>query len=319
MAEKISSEGHEVMLLPVDQQTTSCADTGKLSGYASWLGADWMKDAKDTVQSIEKFSPSWLVVDHYAIDARWERSVKAATGVKIMAIDGLADREHDCDLLLDQTCSPEGARRWDGLVPQSCVRLVGPQLALLRPEFAEARQILRQRDGNVRRIFIAFGGVDKPNATSVALDAVVDLGRPDIAVDVVIGIANPNRTQLQAKCRQLGNVNLHIEPGNMAGLMLNADLAISGGGTMLLEQCYLHLPSIVVSIADNQVKAAQSLQDIGAVIFLGSFGAATKELIKRTILQLINDRQKLENMQFISDKLMMEPEITVSQCLLRCS
>ncbi len=317
MAERIASEAHAVTLLPVDQQIASNADTSDCPMYETWLGVDWMKDAKDTVQSIIKFSPSWLVVDHYAIDASWERKVKAATGVKIMVIDGLADREHDCDLLLDQTYSPEGERRWDGLVPQYCERLVGPQFALLRPEFAETLKHLRQRDGKVRRIFIAFGGVDQPNATSLALDAIVDLGRPDIAVDVVIGLANPNRTQLQVKCQQLENVHLHIEPSNISRLMLNADLAISGGGTMLLEQGYLQLPSIVVSIAENQKKAAQSLMDIGAIIYLGNFGETTKELLKQAVFEIINDSQKIENMQLISHKMMMKPRVTVSQCLMR--
>ena len=55
-----------------------------------------------------------------------------------MVIDDLADRPHDCDLLLDQNLG-HAAADYDGLVPERCTRLVGPRYALLRPEFAEAR------------------------------------------------------------------------------------------------------------------------------------------------------------------------------------
>lgn len=317
MAERIRSEGHEVTLLPVMQKTAGCAEADEASRYASWLGASWMEDAEDTVHSIARFSPSWLVVDHYAIDARWERNVKAATGVHIMAIDGLADRVHDCELLLDQTYSPEGEHRWDGLVSQSCALFVGPQFALLRPEFVEARRMLRERGGNVERIFIAFGGVDEPNATSVALEAVLELGRPDIMVDVVVGLSNPHLARVQARCQQLGNVNFHIQPSNVAELMRNADLAISSGGTLLLEQCYLHLPSVIVTIADNQIRAAQALHNIGAVFYLGNFSAIAKESIRQSLLELINEKPQLKKMHLVAEKLMAKPEISVSQALLR--
>lgn len=317
MAEKIISEAHEVTLLPVMPESTSCTGTGEPSRYASWLGADWIKDAEDTVRSVAGFSPSWLVVDHYAIDARWECSVKATTGARIMAIDGLADRKHDCDLLLDQTYSPEGERRWAGLVPASCKLFVGPKFALLRPEFVEARRILRAREGRVGRIFIAFGGIDEPNATSVALEAIFELGYPDVVVDVVIGRSNPHLAQLQAMCQPLQNVNLHVQPDNVAELMRDADLAISAGGTLLLEQCYLHLPSVIVTIADNQVRAAQALHRIGAVMYLGGFSTIEKESIKQSVSQLINDKPQLMKMQLVAEKLMEEPEMSVSQALLR--
>lgn len=315
MAEKIRSEGHAVTLLPAEQEISEYIDES--ARYASWLGADWLSDAEATVQSVAAFQPRWVVVDHYAIDFRWERLVKAATKARIMVIDGLADRTHDCDVLLDQTCSPEGKLRWVDLVPESCELLVGPRFALLRPDFAEARRNLRQRDGKIRRIFIAFGGVDEPNATLAALDAILELELPDVMVDVVVGFGNPHQTQLKAHCQQFENVCLHVQPANMAELMMNADLAISGGGTMLLEQCYLNLPSVVISIANNQVASSRFLSDIGAVIYLGNFDNTTKAVIKQSVLQLFNDKQKIKKIQSITEKLMAEPETKVSQVLLR--
>lgn len=315
MAEKIKNEVHEVKLLPVDQGILTGVE-GQ-SDYAAWLGAEWLKDAEDTAKIAGELSPAWVVVDHYAIDARWESKVKAALGSRIMAIDGLADRKHDCDLLLDQSCSPDGVLRWEGLVPDSCEIFAGPQYVLLRPEFLLARRNLRERDGKIRRIFIAFGGMDTPNATLATMEAIAEINRPDIAVDVVVGAANPHCAQLQAKCQELGNASIHVQASNMAELMMKADLAISAGGTTLLEQCYLGLPSIVVSIADNQVASSRALQNLGAIFYIGNFEAATKRLIGQALLQLINDEAKVKSMQLMAEKLMEEPQIKVVDALLR--
>lgn len=286
MADRIRREGHGVTLLPLSQEPLADPVVDQQRKYESWLGASWVKDADETVQSILKAAPSWLIVDHYAIDARWERKVKDATGVNIMVIDGLADRTHDCDLLLDQTYSPEGGDRWKYLLPPGCQLFAGPQYALLRPEFIEARRTLRPRDGVIRRIFIAFGGVDELNATSVALEAVVALNRPDIAVDVVVGVANPHRSQLQARCQGLENAKLHVQPPNMAELMAAADLAIGGGGAMMWERCYLGLPALVVSIADNQIQQAAAVHAFGAVVDLGTYQQDISQKIVKVLSEL---------------------------------
>src|SRR5215469_9326625 len=106
-----------------------------------WLGADWKQDAEQTLAALRTFSGQvdWLIADNYAIDYRWEGALRAAVG-RIMVIDDLADRSHDCDLLLDQNFYRDIARRYDALVPERAIRLLGPRYALLRPEFASTRR-----------------------------------------------------------------------------------------------------------------------------------------------------------------------------------
>lgn len=319
LAEKIADEHHEVILLPLASDAADRPVDEAQSGYAGWLGAVWSSDATETARALEDFAPFWLVLDHYAIDARWERQFRTHGAVKIMVIDGLANRAHDCDLLLDQTYSSAGAARWDGLVPASCRRLVGPQFALLRPEFISAQRRLRQRDGQVRRIFVAFGGVDEPNATAVALDAIAGLAQPDLVVDVVVGTANPHRRQLREKCRTLDNLHLHVQPPDVAELMAGADLAISAGGGLLLEQCFMHLPSIVVSIATNQIRPARALHERGAVLYAGAFNPeqpeTTAQAIGQCLLHLLSAPERLTHIQAVARELMARPQHSVSQIL----
>jgi len=279
MADQIKANGHGSTLLPMYVEVSPVNDDENPLKHASWLGANWRKDADQTIQVLRNLKPDWLVVDHYAIDAKWERKVKVATGVKIMAIDGMADRVHDCDMLLDQTYSTEGESRWKNFLPIDCKLFVGPQYALLRREFIEARQTMRERDGSIKRILIAFGGVDQPNATGAALAAVIALNRPDIVVDVVVGAGNPHRAMLEGVCRGLTNVTLHVQSSNMALLMSAADLSIGGGGTMMWERAFMDLPSVVIAIAKNQIGDSIIGNEIGLHRYLGMLHDVTIEQI----------------------------------------
>lgn len=57
-----------------------------------------------------------------------------------MVIDDLANRKHDCDLLLDQNFYLDMNSRYEGLVPKHTKLLLGPKYALLREEFKLARK-----------------------------------------------------------------------------------------------------------------------------------------------------------------------------------
>lgn len=72
---------------------------------------------------------------------------------KIVAIDDLADRPHECDLLLDP--NPSAARdRYQGLLPAYCTKLTGTCYTLLRPEFRAAKLGLAERDGSISRVLV---------------------------------------------------------------------------------------------------------------------------------------------------------------------
>ncbi|WP_425058488.1 UDP-N-acetylglucosamine--N-acetylmuramyl-(pentapeptide) pyrophosphoryl-undecaprenol N-acetylglucosamine transferase [Sporomusa carbonis] len=286
----VRDKGHEVVYLPQRQDGPEPDDSVP---HAAWLGTSWQQDAKDTAAVLKaKFDRpvDWLIVDHYALDARWEKSLRPYTK-KIMVIDDLADRTHDCDLLLDQNLYENMEKRYDGLVPPGAVKLLGPKYALLRPEFYRARQSLRQRDGTVRRILVFFGGSDPTNETLKALKAIKMLDRPDIAVDVVVGSSNPHKEEIAAFCQDMPQVTLHCQVDNMAVLMANADLAFGAGGTTTWERCCTGLPAVLLILAENQGNIARKLESIGAAIVLGKACAVRVEDLQATVQKLLNDAE----------------------------
>jgi UDP-2,4-diacetamido-2,4,6-trideoxy-beta-L-altropyranose hydrolase len=251
-------------------------------------------DAEETIKAAGELFPEgvdWLVVDHYKLDVIWERMLRPYAR-KLVVIDDLADRYHDCDLLLDQNYYRDLGRRYQGLVPEECVTLLGPSYVLLRPEFANARQRLRTRNGSVRRILIFFGGSDPTNQTQKAVEALRLLERHDIEVDVVVGSANPNRNAIQALCAGIPNVVFHCQVSNMAELILDADLGIGAGGAAMWERCCLGLPTITVVFAANQERTTEDVAEIGAIEYLGWSDQLLPEDYARAITRMYGDSQR---------------------------
>jgi len=219
--------------------------------HSSWLAASQTQDAQATVKALASQSWDWIIVDHYALDERWERTVRANCK-KLMVIDDLADRQHDCDVLLDQNFYSDMQSRYNGKVPVQCQLLLGPRYALLREEFRTLREQINVRTGDVKKVLVFFGGVDADNYTNLAIQALAELNVTQ-SVDIVIGAQHPNREQIKQACITNGFI-CHIQTTRIAELMADADLAIGGGGTATWERCCLGLPTISFCLAENQKK-----------------------------------------------------------------
>jgi UDP-2,4-diacetamido-2,4,6-trideoxy-beta-L-altropyranose hydrolase len=223
----------------------------------------------------------WLIVDHYGLDARWESRVRTVAS-KIMAIDDLADRRHDCDLLLDH--NPQVADRYDSLLPPEADRLTGPRYALLRPEFAAARGAAR--GGAVERIVVFMSGTDPEGTTLVVLSALSEPDLKDIDLDVVIGGASSHLAAVKVAAEGRGHATVHVDTRDIAGLFARAGLAIGSGGVAALERCCVGVPSITIAIADNQRPGLEVLNKRRAVAHLGDLTAVTAETISSMIRRL---------------------------------
>lgn len=291
MAFYIQEKGYPVLLLSSFESSNN-SEFDHISDH-------WRDDAAETVQAIlqnkEDGSESLLVVDHYSLDQKWEQALRAYVD-QVMVIDDLANRRHDCDSLLDQNYYKAMNERYRGLVPDHCQLLLGPKHALLRQEFYKAKRHLRQRDGKVRRVLIFFGGSDPTHETVKTLEALKILGRPDIITDVVVGSSNPQRVEVEAICTSMPFARFHCQVGNMAELMAGADLAVGAGGTTSLERCFLGLPTLVITVADNQVETTRDLAETGAIWYLGESETVSWKQLAETIQEASNEPQKLVEM-----------------------
>jgi UDP-2,4-diacetamido-2,4,6-trideoxy-beta-L-altropyranose hydrolase len=273
----IRQRGHTVIELgPADESFTA----PEKPAHAQWLFTEWTLDAEQAKQALSDQLVDWLVVDHYALDRRWEQAMRPHTR-RIMVIDDLADRPHACDLLLDQTF---GRRATDylSLVPDGCELLCGAQYALLRPEFAAFREysLKRRAQPVLKELLINMGGVDKDNVTGAVLRALQSHLLPeDCRLTVVMGPTAPWLKNVQdLACSMQWPTRVLVGVDNMAQLMADSDLAIGAAGATSWERCCLGLPSIMIVVADNQLEVAKGLELAGAALVCLSDEGLSKQL-----------------------------------------
>ena len=231
--------------------------------HADWLETTRLVDAQQTIAVLPN-CVDWLIVDHYALDAAWERALRPHVK-SIMIIDDLADRPHDCDVLVDQNAYLQYEERYMDLVPETCVQLLGPGYALLRPEFSKLAAQSRAISQNIRRILVCYGGIDIDNYTLKALQAIECAQLSSVEVDVVVGQHYRHVERLAAYCAEDPNINLHQQTKDMAQLMVQADLFIGAGGTTLWERGVLGVASLVQAIANNQKQLVADFAKQGCI------------------------------------------------------
>lgn len=261
----IAERGFAVSLL---KPPTSHAPSGPPS-HAGWAGVTWAQDLADTRAAISK--TDWMVVDHYSFDKRWHDGMPGHVK-RVMVIDDLADRSHSAALLLDQNLGRD-AREYDSLVPTNCRRLIGPQYALLRPEFAVLRaEALKQRKKTrISHLMISMGGTDMVDATSSVLRILMHAKLPNnLRISVVMGSRAPALKHVRKLAETMPRpTTVLVDVRNMATLMADADIAIGAGGSTTWERCCVGLPSIIVETAANQSGATAAMQSVGAALGVG--------------------------------------------------
>lgn len=275
----IRGKGHVAHVLHVVNKSSermlllqsTCDSWGADLSHAPWLGSTQIEDAQACASILASQHPDWLVVDHYALDVTWERALSPHYR-RLLVIDDLADRQHVCDLLVDQTYGRD-TEDYASLVPADCRLLCGSQFALLRPEFAALRQYSLQRRTKpaLRELLISLGGVDKDNATGGILEALRTCPMPDTCrITVVMGSTAPwmDAVRKQAMEEMPLPTRVLVGVSNMAQLMADSDLAIGAAGATSWERCCLGVPAIMLVLADNQRKVAQGLMHAGGALIL---------------------------------------------------
>lgn len=278
LLDAIRQRGHQAVSLPLNRHRQQDADTAS-PPHAEWLGADWAQDASETVEALAGTRPDWLVVDHYALDFHWEATLRQHCR-SLIVIDDLADREHDCEVLLDQNLGRE-SRDYSRLVPARARVLCGARFSLVRPEFMNARpdSLERRASPALRNILVTMGGIDKDNATGKVLECLSEsVLASNAVITVVLGEQAPWLSEIQRQAAAMGRrVEVLSGVSGMAALMARSDLCIGAAGSTSWERCVVGLPAILLTIAENQLDIARALQQAGAAL------VATREDFARVL------------------------------------
>ncbi|MBY0220428.1 UDP-2,4-diacetamido-2,4,6-trideoxy-beta-L-altropyranose hydrolase [Paenibacillus illinoisensis] len=234
----------------------------------SLLVFDVNLDAESTIELIKNKKIDWLIVDHYQIDETWETRLRPAVH-KILVIDDLANRKHDCDALLDQNMHSNKEKRYVGLVPQHTECFLGPTFFLLHPDYYQHQHKQKEKKSEIEFV-INFGGSDPTNEISKILSTIEKHSGQLIGshFHIVAGPLNPIKEEVHRRCMHLKCVSFY-ENTHMPTLLANADFAIGAGGTTMIERCFMGVPSGIIIVADNQIEGTLAAGQQELVFKLG--------------------------------------------------
>ena len=249
----------------------------------------------------------WLVVDHYQLDYEWENLMRAHFH-KVFVIDDLANRKHDCDILLDQNRINGSLEIYQELVPEKAKLLLGPQYALLRKEFLQKEE---EKKGNDLpeaikecHVLVSFGGSDPTHETIKILRTIIAKQPENMTFDVIIGNLNEDLCEIEAMVlKESRYIVLHKNANNMAKLMRCADIGIGAGGATTWERLCCGVPSLLIIVAENQREIAYMVEKVGAGIVLGESPSVTGEDVWRALVYYIQHPLKLKKMAMIGKAL----------------
>jgi len=283
LTDLIRAQGHEVYLLPQSKRQSDHTDTA----HAAWLGTTQEVDAHVSGDFLDKLRPTWLIVDHYALDYVWEQQARASCQY-LMAIDDLADRKHICHMLIDQNWYGQDTQhRYKFLVGHDVTQLLGPRYALLAPQYRQERLRLAEKSGTVRKILVFMGGSDPNNTTKLVLSALSFLDFDNIKIKVVVGVNYPYYAELLSSFGAIDHLEILQGLPSLAPLMRESDLMIGAGGATNWERMCLGLPSAILSVAANQIEVCESLSQEGYITYLGKSDEVNSDVVRNTVLCLL--------------------------------
>ena len=265
--------------------------------HAAWLGASQDEDAEQTYHVVKSHineKIDWLVVDHYGIESGWHKKLRSLTQ-KIMVIDDLADRNLDCDLLLDQNFFCAAKTRYRSFVnTEKVLFFLGPEYALLRDEFKNISRLSYDKRLEKKRVVVFFGGMDPDNETLKALKGILPLTQSNnYHFDVILGEKNSHIKDIIHFCDSYSSAQVLVQIDNMANILDQAFLFVGSAGSITLERCFLGTPALISAVAKNQEQSAIDLAKNNIHEYAGFFQFLSSNHYADNFSQIIKDEKKL--------------------------
>ena len=276
----IRAAGHRLTELPASSAPYRPHPTD--TAHGAWLGVSQAVDSDQCLAVLAPHIYDYLVVDHYGLDHHWQSQMRQACK-KLMMIDDIADRRHDCDLLLDQNLFADASERYASKLRPQCRSLLGPNYALLQPHYAEHRKTVIPRIGPVGSVLVYFGNADQTNLTGKAVKGLIPFA--GVTSHIVISQNSRFYKDVAQDIQGQEHMRLHASLPSLAPLMAQCDLAVGAGGATSWERCCLGLPSLIITLADNQIPLTKELDRQGYVRWLGPQEQVTQAQIDTALGQ----------------------------------
>ena len=270
--------------------------------YNTWLGEDELIDAEKTISIIKKnnINVDWLIIDHYAIQKNWEQKIKPFVK-NICVIDDFTNREHDCNILINQQITPEeGLKKYKNLINEKCKIYCGNNYLLIHPFYYSFKDYKKNYNKkHLKKINIFMGGSDSFNITENIIDLCYNYNKKllnKIQFDVIIGKSNKHYKKIEEKIKKLDNFHYYYNLTFIGNLLSQADLCIGAPGSTSYERCLVKTPCLCICIAENQKTVIDKFIKNNCIKYLGTLDDNYQEKLINHLEYFQNNLEELKIM-----------------------
>ena len=256
------------------------------------------KDLRYIVKTIKENKIDILITDSYEFDEKYLIEVKKNVAL-LVSIDDLAEIAFPSDILINQNIYAKELS-YRSLTAKTEF-LLGPEYALLKEEFIQSNSrtfqcAKRRMNEKVKNILITLGGSDIFNLTPKILHILCKI-KEDFKITVVVGpfFNNISRIKEISSKTDKGVKFIYNSP-QMAKLMFEAGLVITGGGSTLHELAATGTPACAFCLADNQERNIKGMERYGAIINLGWWNEFKEERVCNEVMRLLKTPYLREEM-----------------------
>lgn len=277
LAEALVHRGHEVHLL-----------TNK-------SGIEWLEELisqtsltrhseitnKLSLEHVQEIQPDWVVVDSYVISSSQVNEVAKLFNL-LAIVDGNA-RGITARLYLDHNLGAEN-QNWPQNVANNM--LAGSTFALIRDSVISAKQSQPWLTNSALPKVLAFMGGSDPTGAIIEVGEVLEGFDSSVAATLIV--TRTWEEQLREIFANSVNSKLLSPSIDLPKYLGESNIAISAAGTSAWELCTLGIPSIFISVMDNQDDSLAMLVQRGLGLGVGREESISNALGSH-ISTLLND------------------------------
>lgn len=284
IAAGLKTMGEEVVLITADEYPNLLLKQAGLSHIT--LHSDWKLLPEETdllMPILKRLEPSCLLVDSYLATPAYIKTLKSCTAIAY--IDDLLSNVYPADVLINYNITSSRPKYKALYGKTDTVLLLNTKYAPLRPEFRCVKPFSVHR--HMHRIFLSAGGADSHGFTAALADRL--LHEKKLALSHLIVMpgffgGNDQLFRLQQSCPRLTLVE---NPNAVIRSMETCDAAVSAAGSTLYELCACGVPTVVFSLADNQVDARKAFGALQIMADCGDLRDGTLQCLDRIAMSLI--------------------------------
>lgn len=225
-----------------------------------------------------------ILIDHYFVTEYYLREISKVTDVFYM--DDLNSFLYPVQKVINYNIYAEDMMYEKRYLDKGMKTefMLGTRYVPLREEF---EHIGPRKFSGIKNILIATGGTDNYNLIGNTLDYFMEKKVFDCYdVYCVVGYFNVNKSTLIKKYGRYDNVHLLCNIANISEYMKQCDFCISAGGSTVYELCACGTPSVLVTIADNQLDCARKVSEIQLISWIGDAREDMRKCLENVLTEL---------------------------------